>query len=323
MTAVLPGVRRITPKPDAVALKAPRQRRRHRWLPWLVAVLVLEAGAGAAVLAASRVAPHRDAVPHLVGLPVIAANSSLHRAGLTPEVSGALFSRRVAPGRVISQVPSGGEREKAGTIVKMVVSLGRHPTALPRLRTGMTEASALTALRRAHLGGRLSERYSETVAKGTLIGWSSVAGERLFYGDTVKVVISKGPAPQTIPSDLTGGVLDWQQAESVLTGLHLVASEKTQYSTSVPAGYVVNTSPPPGKTVKGHSTVVVYVSLGPPYVSVPSLFSDAVRVAEQKLSSLGLKWQLYGPPGANFVLTQLPAARTPERVGSSVELFLY
>jgi serine/threonine-protein kinase len=205
----------------------------------------------------------------------------------------------------------------------MTVSEGRHPTTLPNLPVGMTKASARGVLKKAHLVAHFSKLFSETVPAGTVVSWSSVAGDRVFYGDTVDVVISKGPAPQTIPSDLGAGVLDWSQAQSVLYGLHLVPEEATQYSSSIPAGYVVSTDPPPGRLVPGHSQVTVVVSIGPPYVKVPSLFSDSVSTAEGKLSSLGLKWQLYGPPGANYVLTQLPSANTSERVGSTVELFLY
>ena len=85
----------------------------------------------------------------------------------------------------------------------------------------------------------------------------------------------------------------------------------------------MTTKPAPGTSVPGHSTVVVYTSIGPPFVKVPSLFADSATVAEQKLRQLGLKWRLFGPPGAGFVLTTLPSPNTPVRVGSTVNLYLY
>ena len=99
--------------------------------------------------------------------------------------------------------------------------------------------------------------------------------------------------------------------------------EDPQYSTSIPAGYVVTTKPSPGTTVPGHSTVTVVVSLGPPYVKVPPLFGDSISAAEQTLSSLGLKWSLFGPPGANFVLTEIPSEGHLVQVGQTVDLYLY
>jgi serine/threonine-protein kinase len=123
-----------------------------------------------------------------------------------------------------------------------------------------------------------------------------------------------------IPSDLSGGVVNWAQALAALVDLHLKSVEDPQYSNSIPAGYVVSTKPSPGLTVPGHSTVVVVVSLGPPYVKVPPLFGDSVAVAEQALSSLGLKSYLAGPPGASVVVYESPQAGSSVQVGSTVDV---
>lgn len=126
-----------------------------------------------------------------------------------------------------------------------------------------------------------------------------------------------------VPSDLSGGVVNWTQAQAALAVLHLGAVENQQYSTTVPAGYVIDTRPAAGNTVPGHSSVVVVVSLGPPYVKVPPLNGDTAAVAEHTLSSLGLKWYLAGPPGANIVTAERPAAGWPVQVGTTVDLYLY
>ena len=323
-SASLPGVRRVlpVPAPSAPLSEAPRTRRRHRWLPWLLALLVIELAAGAGVVAASRLVWRHDTVPRVVGLDVRAAEAAISRAGLTPEVSGARYSGTVASGTVISQLPPSGTRDKSASIVKIVMSQGRHPTAVPDLG-GMDEKQAAAAIGRAHLVARFVERYSEVVARGTVVSSSAPQGARMFYGGTLEVVISRGPAPQMIPADMSGGVLTSTQADSALTDLRLTPQNVQQYSTSVPAGYVISTSPAPGQVVPGHSTVRVFVSAGPPYVSVPTLYGDSVAVAEQSLSSLGLQWSLYGPPSANFVLSQLPGSGTSVRVGTTVVLYLY
>jgi serine/threonine-protein kinase len=187
----------------------------------------------------------------------------------------------------------------------------------------MTGAMASSALRHAHLVPDFSKQYNETVDLGVVVSWDSLAGAKVFYGDTVDVVISKGPAPETIPADLSGGVLTWTQAESALTDLHLNPVEDLEYSISVSAGYVVTSRPSPGHTVPGHSTVTVFVSEGPPFVKVPQLYADSVAVAEQALSSVGLQWSLYGPPSAGFVVAQIPGAGTSVRVGTTVTLYLF
>ena len=318
----LPGVRRVLPASEVSSAHTPPNRRRHRWLPWLLVLLLLELVAGAGVVAASRLVWNHDTVPRVVGLPAAAAEAALRKIGLTPEVSGALYSGSVAPGLVISQLPRSGTREESASIVKLVISQGRHPTSLPSL-AGMNAEKAGAAIRRAHLVPRFVEQYNETVALGTVVSSNAPAGTRMFYGDTVEVVISKGPAPQLIPADLSGGVLTSTQADSVLEDLHLTPVDEQEYSTSVPDGYVVGTRPAPGQIVPGHSTVRVLVSAGPPYVTIPPLNADLVAVAEQTLSSLGLQWALYGPPNADFVLSQLPAPGTSVRVGTTVSLYLY
>ncbi len=322
-------VRRITPVPEAMAVPGPpaKTRRRHRWLPWLLVLVLLEAAGGGVFLAKRTTSPppvvvRHARVPRLVGLDIPRAAAALKRVGLQPVVTGGQYSARFAAGEVVSQLPRHGVREKVGADVRIVVSRGRHPTVFPALQ-GLTEAQASSALKKAHLVGQFSTVYSETVPAGKVVSPTSPPAGRLYYGDAVKVVISKGYAPQTIPADLKGGVVTWAQAQAALTDLHLTATEEPAYSTTISPGYVVTTKPAPGTSVPGHSTVVVYTSIGPPFVKVPSLFADSATVAEQKLRQLGLKWRLFGPPGAGFVLTTLPSPNTSVRVGSTVNLYLY
>jgi len=321
--AALAGVRRITPAQEAApAGTSGKTGRRGRWLRWLLVVLLIEVIAGAGFVAASRVVLNHHTVPRVVGLALTNADSAIRGDGLNPEIIRFVYSGHVAAGRVISQSPPSGKREKTGAIVKLVVSQGRHPTTVPAL-TEMTQVQAAAALQSAHLVPSFSRASNETIASGIVVNSTPVAGDKVVYGDHVNVVISTGPPPQIIPADLSGGVVTWTQAQATLEGLHLKAVERPVYSTTISAGWVVTTEPPPGTTVRGHSTVRVLVSLGPPFVKIPLLYSDSVGVAEQDLRSIGLKWQLIGLAGANFVLTQLPAAGSFVRVGTTIDLYLF
>jgi serine/threonine-protein kinase len=228
----------------------------------------------------------------------------------------------VPTGWVISQVPPRGRREKAGGIVRYVISQGRHPTAVPSL-SGMSQEKATAALLGAHLVERISQRYSETVPSGTVVSWRSLAGSHVFYGDAVLVVFSKGPSPQTIPDNLAGGVSTWTQAESALADTHLTPVQNPRYSTTIPAGFVVTTEPPPGTTVPGHSRVLVFVSQGPPYETIPPIIGKSFAAAEQALAALGLKWQPFGPAGASTVLNTVPSVGQSARYGTTVDVYLH
>jgi len=302
---------------------ARKRRRTKRWLPWLLVVLVLELIAAGIVVAKSPFSiVHHDTVPPVLGLQNLAARAAISRVGLYPELIFEQYSEAVGRGAVISQSPRAGTREKAASIVRIVVSLGAHPTVLPSLKA-MTRASADTALVGAHLTPSFSVQYSETVPTDVVVRWSSPKGARVFYGDGVDVVISKGPMPQTIPSDLSGGVRNWTQAQAALLDLHLVAAETFQYSTTIPAGYVIDTEPSPGVVVPGHSKVLVVVSEGPPYVTIPPIYGQSAAAAEQALTALGLKWVPFGPAGADAVLTTLPRAGQSVRYGTTVDIYLY
>jgi len=325
-----PFVRRIVPSPQAPMTTEPAEpppptRRKHRWLPWLLAVVVLEVIAGAGIFVASHrptvVVVSHSKVPQVAGLDKRAAISALERTGLMPVVSSSEYSARVPAGKIISQLPRPGVKEKRGAIVTFVISWGPHPTVLPSLK-GMTEAKAAAALRKAHLVAHFSGAFSETVTSGTVVSWKPKVGTRVFYGDNVKVVVSKGYAPQTIPADLEGGVVSWAQALAALTDLHLKAREEPAYSNTISPGFIVTTSPPPGRSVPGHSRVVVFASIGRPFVKVPGLFPDSEAVALQKLRSLGLDWRLFGPPGAAFVLGTYPGPGTSVRLGTTVDVYL-
>ncbi len=125
---VLPGVRRITPAPQGVLAEPPRAKHKHRWLPWLLVVLVLELAAGAAVIAASRLVWNHATVPRVVGLQFTVAAAVLRDKGLLPEVSGEPFQRRVPPQAGSSpSLLAAARREKTDSIVKMVISEGRAP----------------------------------------------------------------------------------------------------------------------------------------------------------------------------------------------------
>ena len=60
------------------------------------------------------------------------------------------------------------------------------------------------ALGELKLTANVTEQYDDKVEAGQVISASQEAGARLKWGDSVDVVISKGPEMATIPSGLVG-----------------------------------------------------------------------------------------------------------------------
>ena len=84
--------------------------------------------------------------------------------------------------------------------------------------------------------------------------------------------------------------LTLEQAEQQLRPLGLVLSRAGErFDPSVPRGFVLAQDPPSGSAVRGGRRVIVVVSLGEEFSSVPALFGESQRSAEALLRSAGLR----------------------------------
>jgi len=83
--------------------------------------------------------------------------------------------------------------------------------------------------------------------------------------------------------------LSLDQAESVLAqqGMQLSRAGE-RFDPEVPRGFVISQDPLPGSPVRRQKTVQVVVSLGEEFSSVPALYGESRRSAEQLLKSAGL-----------------------------------
>ncbi|TMQ72015.1 MAG: PASTA domain-containing protein [Candidatus Eisenbacteria bacterium] len=84
--------------------------------------------------------------------------------------------------------------------------------------------------------------------------------------------------------------LNYEQAEQALRPLGLVLSRAGErFDPSVPRGFILSQDPPPDTPVRGRKRVMVVVSLGEEYSSVPSLFGESLRSARFLLQRSGLR----------------------------------
>jgi serine/threonine-protein kinase len=157
-------------------------------------------------------------VPPLVGQPLDVAEDLLQEAGLQLGEVTERPDPNFAAGIVVEQNPASGVRVGADTPVNLVVSTGPETVLVPEVE-GLTEREAITALQNRGLLFDTEEEYSSSVDDGRVIRSDPEAGEEAQSGDTVLLVVSKGPAPVEVPN-LVGMTAD--QAEATLTDLELV-----------------------------------------------------------------------------------------------------
>ena len=195
-------------------------------------------------------------VPPVVGQDVNDARQLIEAAGLTV---GQVETRPDADfdvDVVIEQSPAAGVEVGAGTPINLVVSSGPEVITLPDL-AGMSEREAIAELTELGLKFSVNEEFSVEEASGDVIRTDPEAGTEVLSGDTILLVVSKGPEPVEVPSviDLTES-----EAQVVLSDLGLVlnVSNSTQpVGDPDQNGKIVNQIPSAGTIVDLGDTVTV------------------------------------------------------------------
>jgi serine/threonine-protein kinase len=193
----------------------------------------------------------RYAVPDVQGRTVDEARAAFDELTLQVGDVTEAFSEKIPEGQVIRA--SGykfGQQVKRGTVVDLVVSKGREPVDVAD-QTGKPREEAVKALEGASFRVTVTEEFSDDVDEGTVISQSPDEGTG-FRGDTITLVVSKGPENVDVP-DVTGRPRD--EAVKVLEEAGFEVDVKNRIPGT---DRVVFQEPGSGKAKVG-STVVIYV----------------------------------------------------------------
>lgn len=201
-------------------------------------------------------------VPNLIGQDEATARRMIIDAGF---VEGDIRTQPdPAPeGEVIDQSPPANVRAGAESPIDLVISEGPQTVDLEDLE-GLTERDAGQRLQAIGIRYTVDEEYSASVPAGVVIRTNPEAGATLEVGDSVVLVVSRGPEPVTIPN-LFG--MDPGQAETALRniGLRISISNATE-TVSDPNldGKVVGQFPAAGATALPGDAVTVTLGEAPP-----------------------------------------------------------
>ncbi|MGN6722574.1 MAG: Stk1 family PASTA domain-containing Ser/Thr kinase [Marmoricola sp.] len=152
-------------------------------------------------------------VPRLAGLTQAAATTKLSAVHLKVGTITKAYSDTVKTGIVISSSPPAGTALAPNEAVALTVSKGFAPVQIPDF-THKRLSDARRAFAKLGLKVQVaSSAFSDSVPSGSIISQSpkNTTGHR---GDTVTVVVSKGPQMGTIPQGLVG--MSLKQAEKAL-----------------------------------------------------------------------------------------------------------
>ena len=113
------------------------------------------------------------------------------------------YSMDTPQGVALTISPDPGTTAKHNDEVTVTLSKGPMPVTMPNI-VGKTQDEMQAALGELKLTANVTEQYDDKVEAGQVISASQEAGAQLKWGDSVDVVISKGPEMATIPSGLVG-----------------------------------------------------------------------------------------------------------------------
>jgi beta-lactam-binding protein with PASTA domain len=223
-----------------------------------------KADEGSAVNLILSSGPAKIAVPDLSGMTGDEAEKALREVGLKATTT-AEYDASIAKDSVIDQLPAAGEQVVEGSVVGVLLSLGARPTApiaVPSVK-GQTRAQARATLNFAGLNALFVTTNSSTVASGTAIEQTPLAGVKVAPDTEVLVLLSSGPAPAaaTIAVPKVIGKTS-AAAQTALGSAGLRGVSYKTYSTR-PKGEVVGQEPAAGAQVISGTVVGMLVSAGP------------------------------------------------------------
>jgi eukaryotic-like serine/threonine-protein kinase len=285
-------------------------------VPIVVAALVVAMFAAAGVLLARSASGGTVPAPQLVGLTQDDAAARAAKVGLVVEVK----QRNVddPAERVISQSPSAGSWMDDGGTVRLVVSRGPPPVAIPEV-AGKPQDEATLVLAGAGFAVDVRRTHDEDVPAGIALRTDPAANEKKAPETTLTLVVSDGPAPVAVP-DVTGRPYD--AAVAALQAKRFGVARVDDFHETIPAGTVIGTDPPAGQLAPRDSQVTVHVSKGPQPVSVPNVVTLSVEQGSQALRAVGLDADVQNFAPGGTVKSQSPAAGTQVNRGTKVTLVL-
>ncbi len=204
-------------------------------------------------------------VPDLKGDTLEEAQSALNALGLGIQNAGTTSSDTYPKGQIVSQTPDVGSTVEAHTTIEVIVSSGQGEVAISSV-VGKDETTAYNTLSNAGFVPVKEYAYDNTVEQGIVISQSPDGGALGKEGDSVKIVISRGPESAAGTTGISVPKITGQTEEAAraaLTAAGLTAGNVTSaYSDTVPEGQIISQSPAEGSAAEEGAAVDFIISSG-------------------------------------------------------------
>ena len=190
---------------------------------------------------------------------------------------------------------------------------------------GATYEEAVSVLQPLGLTAAVIEnRFDEEIAKGSVIESNPAGGGRVQANGTVNFIVSKGPERYTIPKT-TGLTVSAAQNAISKFPLEILAINET-FSDEIPKGFVIQTRPESGTSVKRDSQIEIVVSKGIEQVTLASYLGKSGEQALNELTEAGFDVEPTYAYSENVlelaVISQNPAGGSALDKGAKVSIVI-
>ncbi|MGI8645816.1 MAG: Stk1 family PASTA domain-containing Ser/Thr kinase [Nocardioides sp.] len=194
-------------------------------------------------------------VPELAGMSEDQAQDALRGTRLGFGKSVERWNEVVPAGAVIRSDPAVGQILKPGAAVDLVLSKGRRPLQIKDWTGRSADEAEQTMTERGLTVERVAEEYDDVVPAGDVLAQTPVSGT-LFRGETVELVVSKGPELVAVPESLVPMGVDAATERLTDLGFEVDVQEGAAY---LGLGYVMEVDPGGGTLLPKGSTVTLYL----------------------------------------------------------------
>ena len=209
-------------------------------------------------------------VPNLLGMTVeeIMANKEITEH-FKIETAGTEFSEEYEAGEVLFQSPEGNHTKKGPKgekhVISITVSAGVETDEMPDLYNyNQTIAESMLKIMDLNLKVRIEEEFSSEVEAGHVVRTEPEKGTALKKGDTVCLIMSKGPEVKKVNViSYVGKTLE--EAKAQLNGLVLAGVSEVEDES--PKGTILEQTLAAGTEVEEGTEIKFIISEGVPEVS--------------------------------------------------------
>ena len=228
------------------------------------------------------------------------------------------YSFDVAKGNVVSQTPESGKVKKDAKMT-FVISKGADPdelVSLPDIKN-MTKSEIESWISENKLSAtKINTTYSDTVAKDEVISVDlSVDTDKFTRGTSLKINISKGPAPAgTVKVENFKGqaysiVENWAKTKKI------TLKKVEAYDDDMASGLIISQSIAADKEMKEGETLTVTVSKGkgvtvPNFLKMSETEYNTWKDTNTGENAIQVKEKVYYSDSASYVLKQSVTAGT-------------